>query len=104
MRKIIVLTFLTLDGVMQAPGGPQEDTSGDFKFGGWAVPFFDEFLGNEMGKQMGRPFELLLGRKTFEIFASYWPQQNNGDNEINKSKRYVVSKTLQNLFHHHQSV
>ncbi len=94
MRKIIVLTFLSLDGVMQAPGGPNEDTSGDFKYGGWAFPFFDETLGAEMGSQMGHPFELLLGRKTFEIFASYWPQQNNGDNEISNAKRYVVSKTL----------
>ena len=73
MRKIIVLTFLTLDGVMQAPGGPGEDDSGGFTYGGWTVPYFDELLGKVMTEQMSKPFDLLLGRKTFEIFASYWP-------------------------------
>ena len=71
MRKIIVLAFVSLDGVMQGPGGPTEDTSGHFTHGGWTVPYFDDFLGNTMSEQMGRPFDLLLGRKTFEIFASY---------------------------------
>lgn len=94
MRKIIVLTFLTLDGVMQAPGGPQEDTSEGFKYGGWTVPYFDEFLGQVMGEQMSRPFELLLGRKTFEIFASYWPQHEDEWPGINRVAKYVVSKTL----------
>ncbi|KKP80679.1 MAG: hypothetical protein UR82_C0085G0001, partial [Candidatus Moranbacteria bacterium GW2011_GWF1_35_5] len=69
MRKIIVLTFITLDGVMQAPGGPEEDTSGGFKYGGWTVPYFDDFAGKIMNEQMKRPFDLLLGRKTYEIFA-----------------------------------
>ncbi len=64
MRKLIVLTFITLDGVMQAPGGPGEDDSGGFKYGGWSVPYFDEFLGTVMTEQMGHPFDLLLGRKT----------------------------------------
>ncbi len=64
MRKIIVLSFITLDGVMQAPGGPEEDTAGGFQYGGWAVPYFDEYLGKVMGEQMGKPFALLLGRKT----------------------------------------
>ncbi len=73
MRKILVLTFVTLDGVMQSPGGPEEDASGGFKYGGWSMPHFDDFLGGEMDAQMGKPFDLLLGRKTFEIFASYWP-------------------------------
>lgn len=91
MRKIIVLTFVTLDGVMQAPGGPEEDTSGAFKYGGWTVPYFDDFLGDVMGEQMGRPFDLLLGRKTFEIFASYWPQQ---ESPINDATKYVASDTL----------
>lgn len=98
MRKIIVLTFVTLDGVMQAPGGPEEDTAGGFAYGGWVVPHFDEFLGNEMGKQMGetsepvgRPFDLLLGRKTFEIFATYWPHQ---ESPINEAIKYVPSHTL----------
>ena len=71
MRKVIVLSFITLDGVMQAPGGPAEDTSGNFTLGGWTVPYFDDFLGIVMAEQMGQPFDLLLGRKTFEIFASY---------------------------------
>ena len=94
MRKIIVLTFVSLDGVMQAPGGPEEDTSGNFKHGGWTVPYFDDFLGQEMGEQMNRPFDLLLGRKTFEIFASYWPQAEGGENPINKATKYVASNTL----------
>jgi dihydrofolate reductase len=92
MRKIIVLTFITLDGVMQAPGGPEEDTSGNFTYGGWLVPYFDDFLGQTMAEQMGRPFDLLLGRKTFEIFASYWPYQ--GENPIDSATKYVVSNTL----------
>lgn len=91
MRKIIVLTFVTLDGVMQAPGGPEEDTAGGFQYGGWTVPYFDEFLGEVMSEQMGRPFDLLLGRKTFEIFASYWPQQ---ESPINDATKYVASNTL----------
>jgi dihydrofolate reductase len=94
MRKIIVLTFLTLDGVMQGPGGPTEDTSGNFTYGGWTVPYFDEFLGNIMNEQMGQPFDLLLGRKTFEIFASYWPQHVEDGPEINNATKYVVSNTL----------
>jgi len=94
MRKIIVLTFLTLDGVMQAPGGPTEDTSGNFTHGGWTVPYFDEFLGQVMTEQMGRPFDLLLGRKTFEIFASYWPQHPDEGPGINNATKYVASNTL----------
>jgi dihydrofolate reductase len=94
MRKIIVLTFLSLDGVMQGPGGPSEDTSGDFTLGGWTVPYFDEFLGNIMGQQMGQPFDLLLGRKTFEIFASYWPQHPEEGAGINKATKYVASNTM----------
>jgi dihydrofolate reductase len=94
MRKIIVLTFLSLDGVMQAPGGPQEDTSGDFKFGGWVHPYFDDFAGKIMAEQMQAPFSLLLGRKTFDIFASYWPQHEDQWPGINKMTKYVVSNTL----------
>ena len=94
MRKIIVLSFITLDGVMQAPGGPTEDTSGDFPYGGWTVPFFDEFLGETMAGQMGRPFDLLLGRKTFEIFASYWPLHPEEGAGINNAAKYVASNTL----------
>ena len=94
MRKIIVLTFLTLDGVMQGPGGPTEDTSGNFTLGGWTVPYFDEFLGNVMTEQMGQPFDLLLGRKTFEIFASYWPHHPEEGAGINNATKYVASNTL----------
>lgn len=94
MRKIIVLTFLSLDGVMQAPGGPQEDPSGGFKFGGWTVPYFDEFLGKEMTEQMEKPFDLLLGRKTFELFAGYWPQHKEEGAGINNATKYIVSNTL----------
>jgi dihydrofolate reductase len=89
-RKLVVLTFVSLDGVMQAPGGKGEDPSGGFDLEGWTVPLFDEALGDEMGKQMSQPFDLLLGRKTYEIFASYWPQQAD-DDPINQAKKFVVS-------------
>jgi len=94
MRKIIVLSFISIDGVMQAPGGPEEDPSSGFKHGGWTVPYFDDFLGQVMGEQMGRPFDLLLGRKTFEIFASYWPHHEEEGAGINKATKYVASHTL----------
>jgi dihydrofolate reductase len=94
MRKIIVLTFVTLDGVMQGPGGPTEDTSGNFTLGGWTVPYFDEFLGQVMTEQMSQPFDLLLGRKTFEIFASYWPHHPEEGAGINNATKYVASNTL----------
>jgi dihydrofolate reductase len=94
MRKIIVLTFITLDGVMQGPGGPTEDTSGDFTHGGWTVPYFDDFLGEVMTEQMSRPFDLLLGRNTFEIFASYWPHHPEEGAGINEATKYVASNTL----------
>jgi dihydrofolate reductase len=95
MRKIIVLSFITLDGVIQAPGGPEEDTSGGFKYGGWTVPYFDDFLGKVMGEQMSKPFDLLLGRKTFEIFANYWPQHEDEWPGVNSVAKYVVSKTME---------
>lgn len=94
MRKLIVLTFLSLDGVMQGPSGPDEDTSNYFTLGGWTVPYFDEVLGKTMGEQMGKPFDLLLGRKTFEIFASYWPDHPEDGEGINNATKYVVSSTL----------
>jgi dihydrofolate reductase len=78
---------------MQAPGGPTEDASGDFSYGGWTVPYFDEFLGEVMTEQMGKPFDLLLGRRTFEIFASYWPDQGE-ENPINQATKYVASNKL----------
>lgn len=94
MRKLVVLAFITVDGVMQAPGGPTEDPSGGFTYGGWLPPYFDDFLGNIMGEQMGKPFDLLLGRKTFEIFASYWPHHVDEGPGINKATKYVASDTL----------
>jgi dihydrofolate reductase len=92
MRKLIVLTFVTLDGVVQAPGLPEEDTSGGFKFGGWMVPHFDEFLDNVMSEQMGHPFDLLLGRTTYEIFAAFWPQRSGETaGALNRATKYLVS-------------
>ena len=93
MRKIIVLSMITLDGVMQAPGAPEEDTSGGFKYGGWVAPYIDEVYGKVMEKQM-KPADLLLGRKTFEIFADYWPEHENGWPGINDVTKYVMSKTM----------
>jgi dihydrofolate reductase len=98
MRKIIVLSFITLDGVMQAPGGQTEDTSGGFKFGGWTVPYFDEFAGKVMSEQMGHPFDLLLGRKTYDIFANYCPDHNDPKDPIgtgiNKATKFVASHSF----------
>jgi dihydrofolate reductase len=95
MRKIVVLSFISLDGVMQAPGGPDEDTSSGFKYGGWTFPYFDEFSGNIMDEQMDMPFDLLLGRKTYDIFAAYWPKRNEKTSSIaakfNKATKYIVS-------------
>ena len=93
MRKVIVLSFITLDGVMQAPGGPQEDTDGSFNYGGWVAPHFDERGGAIMHEQMTRTRALLLGRKTYEIFASYWPAHESEWPGINSGTKYVVSDT-----------
>ncbi len=90
MRKLVVLTFVSLDGVMQAPGGKGEDPSGGFEYEGWSFPYFDDIMGNEMGKQMGQPFDLLLGRKTYDIFAGYWPGQA-ADHPINRAVKYVIT-------------
>ena len=100
MRKIVVLSFVSLDGVMQAPGGPEEDTSGGFEYGGWTFPYFDEFSSNIMGEQMSMPFYLLLGRKTYEIFAAYWPKQDPAGpvaDPFNKATKYVVSSSSPKL-------
>lgn len=99
MRKLVVLTFVTLDGVMQAPGGPEEDTSGGFKHGGWTVGYWDDFMGKIMDTQMAAPFDLLLGRKTYEIFAAYWPNSKEEPlaSRLNEAKKYVASKTLKKL-------
>jgi len=93
MRRIIVFSMITIDGVMKAPGGPEEDTSGGFKYGGWTASYGDEVFGKVLEKEM-QPADLLLGRKTFEIFSSYWPEHENGWPGINEVTKYVMSKTL----------
>jgi dihydrofolate reductase len=99
MRKLSVNTFLTLDGVMQAPGGPEEDTDGDFALGGWSVNYWDDQMGAIMDEAMGRPFDLLLGRKTYEIFAGFWPHatEEQGAKPLNDATKYVASRTLGSL-------
>ena len=93
MRKIIVLSMITLDGVMQAPGGPEEDTSGGFKYGGWTAPYGDEVYGKVVEKEL-KPADYLLGRKTFEIWADYWPEHADFWPGINDGTKYVLSKTM----------
>lgn len=93
MRKIITLSMITLDGVMQAPGGPEEDTSGGFEYGGWVAPYGDEVSGKVMGKLM-KPADLLLGRKTFEIWEGYWPEHADNWPGINDATKYVLSGTM----------
>src|SRR5205823_1102085 len=95
MRKIIVLSFITLDGVMQAPGGPEEDPTGGFsRYGGWAVPYFDDFPGQTKTEKMSRAFDVLFCWKTDERFAGYWPYQKDPSAVgINTAKKYVASKT-----------
>ncbi|RZJ32350.1 MAG: dihydrofolate reductase [Brevundimonas sp.] len=92
MRKVRLASFISIDGVMQAPGGPEEDTTGGFVFGGWVWPYFDETSGELMGAAMGQDYDLLLGRRTYEIFAAYWPSK---DDEIgtafNAINKYVVA-------------
>jgi dihydrofolate reductase len=97
MRKILVNTFLSLDGVMQAPGGPGEDPSGGFELEGWSVNYWDTLMGQRMDETMGKPFDLLLGRKTYEIFAAYWPHATaeQGGVPLNKATKYVVTTTLE---------
>jgi dihydrofolate reductase len=95
MRKLIVSTFLTLDGVMQAPGGPGEDDSGGFAFGGWSVNYWDDRMGQIMGEAMSVPFDLVLGRKTYDIFAAYWPRASEeaGAEPLNAATKYVASRS-----------
>jgi dihydrofolate reductase len=99
MRPVTVNTFLTLDGVMQAPGGPEEDPTDGFTHGGWSVGYWDDAMGQQMGKTMGKPFELLLGRKTYEIFAAHWPHARDepGAAELNNARKYVASRTLDSV-------
>src|SRR5262245_35013123 len=94
MRKVIVLEFITLDGVIQAGGGPEEDTSGGFAYGGWQVPYSDDVSGALMNKQMNMPFDLLLGRKTFEIWTPYWPHHADVWPGVMTATKYVASNTM----------
>ena len=95
MRKLMVNTFLTLDGVMQAPGGPGEDESGGFTYGGWSVNYWDEQMGQIMDEAMGKPFDLVLGRKTYDIFAAYWPHatEEQGAKPLNDATKWVASRS-----------
>ena len=94
MRKVIVLEFITLDGVIQAGGGPEEDTSGGFAYGGWQAPYSDDVLGTVMNKQMSMSFDLLLGRKTFEIWEPYWPKHADIWPGASTATKYVASNTM----------
>jgi dihydrofolate reductase len=93
MRKIIVLEHISLDGVIQGPGGPDEDPSNGFAYGGWAAPYDDDILGAALSKQMNMPFDLLLGRKTFDIWAAFWPQHGDVWPGVNTATKYVASNT-----------
>jgi dihydrofolate reductase len=94
MRTLLVTTFLSLDGVMQAPGGPGEDDSGGFTQGGWSVNYWDDRMGQIMGEAMSTPFDLLLGRRTYEIFAAHWPHTDDpGAKQLNDATKYVVSNS-----------
>ena len=100
MRKLIASTFVSLDGVMQAPGGPEEDPTGGFAFGGWTFPYWDEAMGLDMKGFDGKDRELVLGRRTYEIFEAYWPYQPAGDpiaRNLNSARKHVASRTLQQL-------
>jgi dihydrofolate reductase len=99
MRKLIVSTFLTLDGVMQAPGGPGEDDSGSFAHGGWSVNYWDEKMGEVMGAAMSAPFDLVLGRTTYDIFAAFWPDapEEAGGKPLNDATKYVASRSQPTL-------
>jgi dihydrofolate reductase len=113
MRRVAVNTFLTLDGVMQAPGGPEEDPTGGFTHGGWSVNYWDDFMGQQMGESLAKPFDLLLGRKTYEIFAAHWPHVIEEERDawggtasgiedptaqtLNRATKYVASRTLEKV-------
>lgn len=94
MRKIIVLEHISLDGVIQAPGGKEEDTSGGFTHGGWISPYSDAILGTALRKQMNQQFDLLIGRKTYDIWAPYWPLHADAWPNVNQATKYVASNTL----------
>ena len=94
MRRVIALEHISLDGVIQAPGGPDEDTSGGFAYGGWSAPFSDDAVGAALGKKLSMPLDLLLGRKTFDIWAAYWPQHGDIWPAVNTAVKYVASNTM----------
>lgn len=94
MRKVIVLEHITLDGVIQAPSGPDEDSSGGFAYGGWTAPYSDAMLGSLIRRQMNLPFDLLIGRKTFEIWEPYWPHHADVWPGVNAATKYVASNTM----------
>ena len=98
MRELIVSTFVSLDGVMQAPGGPEEDPDGGFDQGGWSFGYWDELMQQFMGESMGKPFDLVLGRRTYEIFAAHWPHTDEpGADVLNGATKHVASTTLTEL-------
>ena len=98
MRQIIAITQVTVDGVMQAPGGPEEDPTGGFTHGGWAMRFGDDMLGNVLRETVAGEFDMLLGRRTYDIFAGYWPKQNGPiAKAFNKATKYVVTRRLDQL-------
>jgi dihydrofolate reductase len=98
MRKIIAITQVSVDGVMQGPGGPEEDPTGGFTHGGWAMPFVDDAASQAVGETIAGAFDMLLGRRTYEIFASYWPnQQNPIGKAFDKATKYVVTRSLDQL-------
>jgi dihydrofolate reductase len=96
MPELVVTTFMTLDGVTQAPGGPEEDPSSGFSHGGWSVKYWDDAMREKMGEVMGKPFAMLLGRKTYELFAAFWPRatDDQGAGPLNAARKYVASRTL----------
>lgn len=113
MRDVVVNAFVTLDGVMQAPGGPDEDPTGGFVHGGWSVNYWDDSMAKVMAEWMAEPFDLLLGRRTYEIFAAHWPHAGQGARDdlggtaseiedpaaeaLNSARKYVVSRTLRTV-------
>lgn len=99
MRRLIVSEFMTLDGVVQAPGGPGEDESGGFSFGGWSFPYWDEVLDRTMERLMGVPFDLVLGRRTYDVFAAFWPNapEEAGGKPLNDATKYVASRGTPSL-------
>jgi dihydrofolate reductase len=102
MRKVVTGAFISLDGVMQAPGGPKEDPTRGFKLGGWVVPHMDDVLGQAIGEMLSEPYDLLLGRKTYEIFAAHWPYAEGGDDAViakqfNSITKYVATRSSMEL-------